>query len=167
MYYTFGNHIYTFPSVPLMYSSFGRDISFSLSVPRNFNIINTHLSLHSINWQSQILLLGSCICSFISMITYVFFERHIARYHILYACMYMYLCTYIHPYSSGYIHPCIHTCLIYLSIHTYIQNHVCVSTYVNIYMYRLMYVCLHIYMHTYIYTCTQIHNHACLTLRYI
>ena len=48
MYYAFVNHIYTFSSVLLMYSLFGRHISFSLFRPINLTLY-TCVSIHNIN----------------------------------------------------------------------------------------------------------------------
>ena len=49
MYYAFGNHIYTLSSAPLMYSLFGRHISFSLFMAIIFNIMYTYESIHNTN----------------------------------------------------------------------------------------------------------------------
>ena len=119
----------------------------------------------------------SHICSFISMITYVFFERHNARNYILYACMYVSTCA--HAYKHTYIHAVepisMHAWILtYLptSICTYIQIDVCMPTYMHIYRYRLMHSCLQTYdAYTYIYSCRhKLHNHACFPtyiLRYM
>ena len=48
-YYAFGNHIYTFSSMPLMFSLFGKHISFSFFIQINFNIIHICASIHSTN----------------------------------------------------------------------------------------------------------------------
>ena len=48
-YYAFGNYMYTFSFVPLMYSLFGKHISFSLFIQINFKIIHTYVSIHSTN----------------------------------------------------------------------------------------------------------------------
>ena len=78
MYYAFCNHIYV--SVPLMYSPFGRHISFSLSTAINFNIIHTCVSIHNTN-ASKVLSdshkyfhLTVIFVLLTSMITYVFFD---------------------------------------------------------------------------------------------
>ena len=164
MYYAFGNHIYTFSSVQLTYSLFGRHISFSLFLPIHFNIIS--VSIHNTNAykvlsESQIFLFGSHICSFISMITYTFLDWMtlpgitFCMYAFIYVCAH----TYLHLSIQFYLYPSIHT-YTYTSLptssHPYIQIHVCMSTYMHIYMYRLLHVSLHTYLDTYrhILTCT-------------
>ena len=125
MYYAFGNHSCTFSSVPLLYSLFGRHILFFLIYTNKILTLYTHVHLYTFS-------LGIYICSFTSVITYVFLDWKMYWKELHSVCMYVYMCTYIHSCSSAYIYPSMHTnvyvCL-HPSIHTYIQMHVCICMY--------------------------------------
>ena len=155
--YTFGNYIYTFSSVPLMYSLFGKHISFSLFIQINFNIIHTCTSIHSSNTYYVLsdshkysYLASIFVLSYLWSLMYSLIERQIARNYILYVCMYvcmyiyiMYMSAhkYIHSCSSAHIHPSMHTYIctyihvcLHPSIHTYIQTYIQIDVY--------MYLCM-------------------------
>ena len=142
IYYAFGNHIYTFLYVPHMYYLFGRHISYSLFMPINLNITHTciytqYLCLLGVKWHLQIFSFHSYICSFISMITYVFFDWKTYYQKLHSACVYICICvcahTYIHSCSSAYIHPSMHICLP-TSIHPYIHTESCMYVYIHAYI---------------------------------
>ena len=130
MSYSFGNNIYTFSSVPLMYSWFGRHISFSLFMSINFNITHIYVSVHNTNAylvlsdsHSYFHLAAIFVLLHLWSLMYSMIGRHIARNFILCACIYIYIYIYIyahlyiHSCSSAFIHPsiqinvCLHTCI--------------------------------------------------------
>ena len=115
-----------------MYSLFDRHISFSLSMPITFEIVHmciyTQCScLLSVKLQPQVFSFGSHICSFTSMITYIFlFERCIPRNYILYSsCMYicMYVCACMIVHLSECMQWCIQACM-YAWIYICVCNNV-------------------------------------------
>ena len=117
--YAFGNYIYPFSSVTLMYSLFGRHISFSLFMPINLNIIHTCVSICNINaysvWSDShkyYHLVAIFVVSHLWSLTNSLMERHIAR-NLHFICM---CAIHTHSCSSAYIHPSMHT---YMSVHTH------------------------------------------------
>ena len=164
MYYAFGNHIYTFPSVPLRYFLFGRHISFSVFMPNNFNIIHTCVSIHNTyvyqmlsNIHNYFYLAGIFVLSYLWLLMYFCFKDILPGItfciHVSMICICAH--TYIHAVLPISIHPGIHTCIhasMPKSLHPHIPTHSCMYVYImHIYMYNFIPACLHTYMHTYTY----------------
>ena len=136
MHDAFGSHIYTFSYVPLTYSLSGRQISVSLLVPINFNIIHTCVSIHNNN--AYLVLGDSQNCFHLaatSMITYEFFDwkTYCQELHsiCMYVCIYMCAYIYIHTFMQFCLYPSIHTCLP-TSIHTDSCMYVYIHAYIHV-----------------------------------
>ena len=140
MYYAFGNHIYTFSSVPHKYSFFCRHISFSVFMQINFNILHTYVSIYNTNayyvlsdCHKYFYLVAIFVLSYLWSLIFSLKDKLPGITFCMWGCMYMSAHTHIHSCSSAYIHSSMHTYIhvcLHPSIHTYTQTHVCMSTYI-------------------------------------
>ena len=142
--------------LPLIYYLFGRYITFSLFwliTLEIYKYICIYTQYYCINWHQKYIDLAD-ICSFTSIITYIFFVcRLIAKNYILHVCKRTSLPVFLYAYKHIYRHTytCTHTYTMHVCLHIYVCTHIDIGTY-SCNLSALILTFLNMYVITYIYT---------------